>query len=590
LDTQVRHLPKSQVELTLSLTAEEVDEYFAQVYHELADIGRIPGFRPGKAPRIIVRRFYGADHITGSVWMELVQGALPKALEEHPDFRLIGDPVFPDFDELPLNEGQPVSLAVIITIYPTATLGEVSGVKLLRPTTDVEDEDTEAVIDKLREERAEWVEVSRAVAPGDRVTADVTMRVDGEERATQEDVVFEAAPAEEDEQARVPAAVLGHLIAQEAVAREEFPEDFEDSAMAGKTVEYVATIKRVEEKHLPDADDALAADVGGFDTMDELREDIRGRLAEEREREAQESLESQATACLLANVDLDLPDALVSEATQVGLQELDHRLDAVGSSLDELAEAGAIDRGELEDRQRQRAVLGLEARIAMDALIEGRELEPEEQDVQAEIENLSRETNNPVTFVRQAYEVQEEVTQRIDERARTRRALRWIIENGEVEELPRAEFQQRYRELMDQLEAQRRERREAIAAAAEAAAQAAQAEAEAETAAEVQAAAEEQAKEVQAAAPEAAEAQAETEAGEQVQAEPEAEAPVEADTEPEMADEPGEPAEEGKAAAEPEAEAPVEADTEPEMADEPGEPADEAELATEPADQPEDEA
>jgi len=461
LDTQVRRLPGSQVELTLSLTGDEVTKYFDKVYRELAQ-APLRGFRPGKAPRLILRRYYGEDHIRGAAWMELLQTAVPEALEQHSELKVIGEPVYPDIEELPLEEGKPVEVSVILTVYPEATVEDLGEVKLLRPATDVEDEDVERVINDLREEHAEWVETSRAIAPGDRVTADVVIRVDGEERARQEDAVFEATEPVEGEEPRVPAGVVGHMAGQEVVVTETFDEDFEDQEMAGKTVEYVVTIKKVEEKKLPEADDDFAAEVGDFETLDELKEEIRQRLQREREKQADEALRSQAIAYLLASVDVELPEVLIAEATQRGLQELDEQLGAAGSSLQELAEAGAIDPERVESSQRERAVLGLETQLAIDALIEANELEPEEADIQAEIEELAEETHSDVKFVQQAYELQEEVADRINGRARTRRALRWIIEQAEVEDVPRDEYEEKRRELLEKLEEKRKARRQAV--------------------------------------------------------------------------------------------------------------------------------
>ncbi len=460
MESAVRHLPKSQVELTLSLTAKEVDEYFDKVYRELADVGRIRGFRPGKAPRSIIRRFYGIDQIKGTVWMELVQESMPKALEQHPELRVIGDPVLPDLEEIPLEEGAPVNLSVVVTVYPSATIGDLTDVKLLRPSTEVLDEDVDKILEELRAEHATWAEVTRAIAPGDRVTADVRIFVEDEEQTSQEGLVFEAQPREEGEPVRLPNGVLGHFAGQEVVVEEQIPED-DDSDLAGRTLRYVAKILEVKERQLPEVNDEFAAKVGDFSSVDELREEIRRRLAQESEDQARESLETQAIAYLLANSDIELPEMLIANATQAELEELDSRLEAAGSSLDELVEAGTIDRERMESSQRRRAILGLEARICLEALIESQGLETEEQDVRAEIEKLARETGNAVSFIEQAYEVQEEISQRIDERAKTRRALRWIIEKAEVEEVPRDQFKERYHELLDKLEARRSERRDA---------------------------------------------------------------------------------------------------------------------------------
>lgn len=463
METRIRHLPKSQVELVISLAAEEVDKHFKKVYDELSRSGSIPGFRPGKAPPIIVRRYFGADHVKGATWIELVQDSLEKALEDHPDLQIIGEPVLPDIEEVELAEGKPVELVVLLTVYPKAELEPVEGVKLLRPPREVPEEDVQKVLDQLREDEAEWVEVSRAIQPGDRVTADVVVVVDGAEKARQEDVEIIAQPRSEEEGKRSLAELMaGHLVGQEVTLEEEVAED-EGGELAGKKVVYTATIKKVEEKRLPELDDEFAAEVSDATSLEELMSTIREQLSERLEQEARKRMEVQAIAYLLAHCDVDLPDALIAQATQARLDDLDSALAESGSSLEELAEVGAVNREDVESAQRHQAILSLETELALQALIEREGLEPEEEDRRAAIEELAERTRSTVRFVEQAYEVQDEVAEQIDERARRIRALRWIIERAEIEEVPREEFEERHKALLDELEQRRVKRRQAMA-------------------------------------------------------------------------------------------------------------------------------
>jgi trigger factor len=481
LDVAVRRLPKSQVELTLSLTAEEVNKYFHRVYRELSLSGQIRGFRPGKAPPSIVRRFYGEDRVIGSVWMEIAEHSLSEALEAHPELRVIGEPVLPDLSEVSLKENEPVSLPVILTVYPTVTFGELKKAKLVQPVTEVSEQDVDDVILRLREEYADWVEVSRAIAPGDRVTADVVVKCDGEEEILNEDAVFEAVAEGEEgsgEDAPIMARILGRFPGQTVTVPRTTPET-EAGAKGTSAGEYVVKIKKVEEKRLPEVNDEFAAKVGALKTAAELRERVREELAERRRRRREEVLREQAMLHLVANADMEVPAVLEASAIEERRKELESALASIGSSLDELAEIGAVDRDKVQQREEMDAVISLEVRIAVDALAESIGLEPEEEDIEAEIAKLARETRNPVDFVRGAYEVQQEIADRINNRAKVRRVLRWIVENAEIEEVPWEEFDERYQQVVDELVAQREERRKASAAQAEQEAAATSAEAEA---------------------------------------------------------------------------------------------------------------
>lgn len=461
MQTTVKPLPGSQAEITLTFEPAEVATYFDKVYQRLSQ-GHIRGFRPGKAPRFIIRNYFDDEQIRASAYMEMVEDVLPKALEELGERRVLGDPGLPSFDEVPIAEGQGLTLPIIVSLYPEAEIGDLESVKLLRSTAEVTDEELNKVIGELREQKAIWSEVTRAIGPGDRVTAEVVILVDGKERSRQEDFTFDAAEPEEDEAPRLATKALGHLVGQTVAVEETLDQDADDAAdddMAGKTVRYEATIRKIEEKRLPELDDDFAGDIGEYSSADELKADVRRQLEERAAKHAREALEAQAVGYVLVNTDVEVPEVLVAQATAARLEELEQELSGLGASLDELVESGSLDIDRVETAERQRAILGLETRLAIDALIKKRDLAPEESDTDAEIAALAESTRSEASFIKQAYELQEEVQQQIDSRARVRRALRYVIDNAEVEEVPSAEFDERHRDLLRELEEKRRARR-----------------------------------------------------------------------------------------------------------------------------------
>ena len=458
MQTTVKPLPGSQAEITITLEPAEVSTYFDKVYQHLSQ-GRIRGFRPGKAPRSIIRGYFDDEQIRASAYMEIVEDVLPKAMEEVGESRIIGDPGLPSFDEITIAEGEGFTFVVTVSLYPEAEIADLGEVKLLRSTADVTDEDVDRVIDRMREQKATWAEVSRAIGPGDRVTADVVVNIDGEEKLRQEDFVIEALEPKDEEAKTIPTSVLGHLVGQTVTVEEPFGEDHADEEMRGKTAKYEVTIKKIDEKQLPEVSDDFAGDMGEYSNVDEMKADIRRQLEEHAVEHAQEALESQAVGYILANTDVEVPEVLAAQATAARINELEQELEGIGASLDELINAGSLDIERVETAERQRAIIGLETRLAIEALLKKQELEAEEQDIEAEIAALAESTKNEVSFVKQAYELQEEVQQQVDSRAKVRRALRFVIENGEVEEVAAADFDERHRELLRELEEKRRARR-----------------------------------------------------------------------------------------------------------------------------------
>ncbi|MCX7598117.1 MAG: trigger factor, partial [Armatimonadetes bacterium] len=456
----VKPLPGSQLQLTITLGAEEVNSFFDKVYRRLSQSGRIRGFRPGKAPKTIIRHVFGEDQIRASAYVEMLEDVLPKALETL-GRQVLGDPALPALEEVELAEDKGVTLPVTVSVYPEAEVGELGEIKILRPSVEVTEKEVDEMLEELREEKATWQEVSRAVAPGDRVTIDLAIYYDDELKATREGVSFMAIAPEEDEEQSAASKVVGHFVGQTVVADAKPSQSAEAEEAVTRRTE--ATIRKVEEKVLPAVDDDFARSLGDYDNLEALKEDIRAQLRTQKERRARERIESQALAHLLAVTDVEIPEILLEHITAARLDNLEEELKSIGSSLQELADAGTLDLQKIQDGERQRAAVGLEVKLALEALTKRENLVPEEQDIEEEIEELARRTRNDVDFVRQAYELQDDVREQIDSRAIIRRAVRWVIERAQIEEVQEEEFEERYRQLLEELEERRRQRREATA-------------------------------------------------------------------------------------------------------------------------------
>lgn len=460
METTVKPLPGSQVQVTITLEPAEVNSFFDKVYQRLSQSGRIRGFRPGKAPKSIVRHVFGEDQIRASAYVQIIEELLPKALESL-GRRVLGEPALPAFEEVALAENTPVTLPITVSVYPEAQVGELGEMKILRPSLGAADKEVQEVVEELREQKASFEEVTRAVAPGDRVTADLAFYEGDELKSSRQGMTFEAVAPQEGEEPTVASRVIGHFVGQTVVVETKGDDEASTTEHAPSRVE--VTIRKVEQKVLPELSDDFARSVGDYENLGALEEDIRSQLAAQKQRRAWERMESQALAYLLAATDVELPEILLQQVTAARLEELDEDIRGLGSSLQELSAAGTLDIQKVEDAERQRAAVGLEVKLALEALAKREDLEPEEQDIEAEIEELARKTRNEVDFVRQAYELQDDVREQIESRALVRRAVRWIIEKAQVEEVPDEEFEERYRQLLEELEQRRRERRAARA-------------------------------------------------------------------------------------------------------------------------------
>ena len=287
VNTTVTELPESRVRVQAEVPAEEVERRMAQAARSLARNLRVPGFRPGKAPPPVVIQRVGREAVLDEAVRDSIGGWYAAAID---DARIVpvGEPDL-DLGELPA-QGEPLRFSIEIGVRPKATLGEYTGLEVPRREPEVSDEEVEQEIERIRERSAKLETVDRPAGKGDFVVMDFAGSVDGQAFAGGEgrDQMVELGsgrlvPGFEEQ-------LEGASAGEDRTVTITFPEASDSgeegearggaaSELAGREAQFAVTVKEVKAKELPELDDELAAE-SGFDTLDELREDIRERLAE----------------------------------------------------------------------------------------------------------------------------------------------------------------------------------------------------------------------------------------------------------------------------------------------------------------------
>jgi len=247
LDKEV--MPNNRVKVTLIAESDDVDKVFAKAYEQLRSEGRVPGFRPGKAPRAILKRHYSDDIIRELAWTAFLEDIYAPALQDS-DL----DPIFPP--EAPLleevddfAEGQPVEVETVLTVHPEPDLPDYKALKLIKARTEVTDEEIDEQLEQLRESYADEIEVEReSVAEGDLVR--VGMKIVGPNGELVEETESEFI-ANRDSEQPVARKLSGHIIGQVVTDETTIAEDFDDEKLAGQTLSIEATINGLKERKLP---------------------------------------------------------------------------------------------------------------------------------------------------------------------------------------------------------------------------------------------------------------------------------------------------------------------------------------------------
>lgn len=301
----VERIPDSQVLLNIEIDPERVESSIDQAYKRLAPRARIPGFRPGKAPRALVERHYGRETLLHEALDRLVPVVVQEAIEAE-SIDLVDRP------ELEISSLDPVVVKATVPVRPTVELGDYRALRVERQPVEVDPERIQETLENLRERYATFEPVDRPIEDGDQIRAAIRATVDGREEVNRED---EELIVTEDQMTGLR-GLYPLLLGLSAGAAETFevpiPADDDDEELAGNTITYTVEIKDVKARVLPDLDDDFAKEVGeSFATLDALRERIESDIKSRLETEADQKLEEDALTKLTEDATVEFPPQIV---------------------------------------------------------------------------------------------------------------------------------------------------------------------------------------------------------------------------------------------------------------------------------------
>lgn len=371
--TNVTDLPESRARIEAEVPATEIEKSLDRAARQLAREMRIPGFRKGKVPPQVILRRLGREAVLdeavrGSIgtWYAdaiVASGVVP-----------IGEPEL-DLGDLP-PEGKPLSFSIEIGVRPTAKLGSIKTIKVARREAKVDEERIDAELEQLRERLAKLETAERAAKEGDFVVVDYVGTLDGEpfEGGEGRDQLIELGggrliPGFEEQ-------LTGAKAGEERTIDVTFPDDYGAGHLAGKPAQFALTVKEVREKQLPELNDELASDAAGFDTLDELKDDIRTRLAEQEEQAIEAEFREAVLDAVVKKATVEVPDALI-EARAVELWEQTiNSLRRRGLSKEAYMQMSGKSEEEILEEAKPDAEQALKREAVLAAVVEAEKVEP----------------------------------------------------------------------------------------------------------------------------------------------------------------------------------------------------------------------
>jgi trigger factor len=379
MKTTVSELPGSRVRVEVEVPAADVERGVQRAARGLAREMRMPGFRKGKAPPSLVVQRLGY----GAVLKEAIRDSLPEWYERallDSGISPVGDPGI-EISSTPGAQGEPLGFEFEIGVRPAAKLGDYRGLEVGRAEPDVPGEIVDREIDRIRESFARLEPVERPAAEGDLVLVDFEGLVDGKafEGGKATDYLLELGGG------RLIEGFEGQLVGASAgeTRRVEvrFPPDYSTEGLAGREAVFTVDVKEVREKLLPELDDDFASEASEFDTLEELRGDIRERLAEAVARRIEEDFRIAAVDAAVERAALELPEELVAARAAERWERVERQLAAGGMSPDTYLKLQGKSREEAIEESKPDAEQELKREAVLAAIADAEGIEASEQEL-----------------------------------------------------------------------------------------------------------------------------------------------------------------------------------------------------------------
>ena len=387
--------PGSRVQLDIEVPATDVDRHFATAYRHVAERTKVPGFRPGKAPRHVIDRFVGRGTVIAEAIDHLVSDAYDAALDQVAILPIDQPQV--DIDPAGVSEGQTVRFTATVAVRPEVTLGAYTDYPFTLETPSVTDDQVEAVVTDLREQQATLRPVDgRSAEKGDVAAVKFAGSIDGEP--------FEGGSADRlplviGEDRMIPGwedNLVGMAIDETKGFDIDFPGDYRVEELRGKAAHFEVTLLDLRERLLPDVDDEFARSVGEVETVDELKTEIRDALERRGADEARHAFADRIIDFAASNATVELPEVMVANEIEIMRDELRNRLAAQRIGLDQYLALAKQTTEELAAELRDPAARRVKVLLVLSAIAEKEGIDATPEEIQAEIDDqLARYENDP---------------------------------------------------------------------------------------------------------------------------------------------------------------------------------------------------
>ncbi|MDQ3721373.1 MAG: trigger factor [Actinomycetota bacterium] len=389
LSTTTEELEDSRVRVRVEVGPEQLEQELRNAAQELGKDFKVSGFRQGKVPPQVVLQRVGREAVLDEAVRRGMPGWYEEALHEA-GVAAVGDPKVDLLQGLP-DAGAPLAFTIEVGVRPPARLGDYRGVEVGRREPEVAPEELDQELERIRESAASLETVEREAAHGDFVVVDFTGYVDGEafEGGEARGYLLELGSGRLIE--GFEEQLVGASAGEEREVEVPFPEEYGNEDLAGKVASFAVSVKEVKEKRLPELDDDFAIEAGGYDSVDELRSEIEGRLRERDEEAIEREFREAAVDAVAAEAQIDVPHDLVHSKAHEMWRQTAHRLRHQGVDPEQYLQLTGKDEEQLIAESEPDAERALRREAVLAAVVEAEKIEVTDDELMNALREASTE-------------------------------------------------------------------------------------------------------------------------------------------------------------------------------------------------------
>lgn len=393
MSAKVEKIDKNVVKLEIEVDSQVFEECMDKAFQRRKSQFNVPGFRKGKAPRAMVERYYGEQVLYEDAINFACADAYDKAIDEN-DIRPVDRP---QIDIVQIGKGKNFIFTATVTVMPEVTLGEYKGIEAKKDEVVITDDDVEEELKRIADRNSKLITVEdRPVQEGDTVDIDFEGSIDG--------VPFKGGSAKgytlvigsgtfipgfEDQ-------LIGATLGSEVDVNVTFPEDYHSEELKGKPALFKVKINEIKKKQLPEINDEFASDVSEFETLDEFKADIRKKLTERAQAQADRKFENEIIDKAVENAQCDIPDVMVERRLDEIMGQLDMQLRYQGMNLAGYLKMMGIEESQLRADYREGAYKDVKTQLVLDKIAEVENISASDEEYEEEVKKMAERYSQSV--------------------------------------------------------------------------------------------------------------------------------------------------------------------------------------------------